>query len=283
MANTQHERLVCKAIIHLIEQRNGDRLTLMYAPEDEERQRPAVELICPGTASTFAFEHTLVESFPQQLEDDARFLGLLGPLEARLRGTLPLPGHYVLTVAIGATTLGKAVREAQRIQNALETWGRMKAPTLRVGSPATAPHHYLDEAPPGVPFEVSLHRWPGIDGQFFIGRVSPSALEEKRQLRLRRALDEKCPKLQAAGGPGRRAVLVLESQDIALASYGAIAEALRAELARFSGFVPDEIYLVQTATDPWGVRVLKEGTHVVTHVLDPGPHYVDLQRLYSSD
>ena len=77
-----------------------------------------------------------------------------------------------------------------------------------------------------MPFEVSLYRWPGLDGRLFIGEFSPEKLEELRRQRVRLALDAKCPKLLAAKGESRISVLVLESDDIALANPVVIGNAL---------------------------------------------------------
>jgi len=134
-----------------------------------------------------------------------------------------------------------------------------------------------------VPFEVSLYRWPGLDGRLFIGEFSPEKLEELRRQRVRLALDAKCPKLLAAKGESRISVLVLESDDIALANPVVIGNALVQGLSKRQGDVPDEVYLVGTELEQqWIVWVLKERSCQFPHVPKDGPHYIDPTSLKGS-
>lgn len=48
------------------------------------------------TAHRFAIERTLLESFVGQLDDDAKFVKLIAPIEGMLAGRIP--GIYTLTV-----------------------------------------------------------------------------------------------------------------------------------------------------------------------------------------
>lgn len=274
MSNRQHERRVCEAVIHVMEAHRGLRASDKSWPEDEQRTQEAIDCQFRLGDSRVVMEHTRIESFPGQgqIEDDVRFVRLLGPLERTLSSALPIPGHYVLVVAPKAVA---GVRDAGHLRRALEQWVRLKAPTLVLGSPATAPRHFVREVPPGVPFEVALYRFPDLDGQFMIARAVPEDLESERRARIQTALAAKCPKLQSAKGSGFTSALVLESDDIALGNQVEIAEAVVVELHARHGDVPDEVYLVNTATEMWSVWLLRRSPHLFPHVARQGPYYVD--------
>ena len=88
-----------------------------------------------------------------------------------------------------------------------------------------------------------------------------SDLEDRRFVRLRRAFSEKAPKLQECKKEGVRTVLVLESGDSALTRFDHIGNLLSRLLAERTN-APDEIYLVETHTNPWWVYLIKrDGDH----------------------
>ena len=144
---------------------------------------------------------------------------------------------------------------------------------LRLGSPDVAPDHYKREKPDGVPFKVTLYRWSGNDGKFWITEDAPEDLAEKKRERIREALEEKCPKLWRARGNNRTSILVLELDDISLGNHVSVGQALSQEPVHRSD-APDEIYLVRTERDEWVVWVLKEGVSLFRDVADPGPYYI---------
>lgn len=241
-----------------MERIKGETLAEIDRPERRERQQKAVELILRGASSEFALEHTRVESFIRQIEDDQQFTNLLSPLPTMVGDTLPVPGRYLLVVHPRAL---KGALQASKIREALAAWIRDKAPTLAVRSPGTSPsaRHYVRERPPAVPFDVSLYRFPGRGGKVRIGRSVPEELERERLRRIRVALDAKLPKLRSEKENGRVSVLVLESDDLPNANHALIAEALRAGIREYGDDVPDEIYLVETEQEPWVVWVIKYG------------------------
>ena len=65
-------------------------------------------------------------------------------------------------------------------------------------------------------------------------------------------------------------MLVLESDDIALANRFEIAQATVAEFAVRSD-VPDVAIWARTSTQPWKAWFIKEGTNVHPHVVAAGP------------
>ena len=105
---------------------------------------------------------------------------------------------------------------------------------------------------------MPLGRKPGNLGSKMI---CPVELEERRANRLRQAFSKKCPKLKHAKDEGARTLLVLENEDVTLASFDLIGNLIPNLLAE-RGAEPDEIYLAETHTDPWWVWPMKlDGDH----------------------
>lgn len=265
-----YEKRVCKAVIDIIEKRKNVLVEKIEYPDEQERNEQAVDMLLKCSSGEMVLEHTRIESYPYQIDDWSQIRKLLKPLQTMLDAKLPAPGNYVLSVDVGAT---KGAKRTEVIQKALIKWIKEKAPLLQLGSPDVAPDHYKREKPDGVPFEVTLYRWPGNDGKFLIIEDAPADLAEKKRERIREALEEKCPKLWRARGNKRVSILVLELDDISLGNHIWVGKALEQELAHRND-APDEIYLIQTELDDWVVWVLKEGPLLFRNVKDPGPHYL---------
>ena len=266
----EHEKRVCKAVIDIIKKRKNVLVDKIEYPDEKEHNKQAVDVLLKCSSGEIVLEHTQIESYSKQIEDWSQIRKLLTPLKAMLAGKLPTPGQYELVVDVGAT---KGAKSTKRIQEALIKWIKKKAPLLQLGSPDVAPEHFIREKPDGVPFEVTLYRWPGSDGKLWIVEDAPSDLEEKRRKRISEALQEKCPKLWRARGDNRTSILVLELDDISLGNHIWVGKDLEQELVHRSD-TPDEIYLVRTEQDEWAVWILKEGVSLFRDVADPGPYYI---------
>ncbi len=120
----------------------------------------------------------------------------------------------------------------------------------------------------------------GLDGP----RVTPrrtrrcgcdsADLEGLQRERIRTALARKCPKLLDARKGGRVSILVLESDDVALANLRAIATPTITELATRDDS-PDVVIWARTSTRPWKAWLLKEGDKTHPNVPMGGPHGLD--------
>jgi hypothetical protein len=69
-------------------------------------------------------------------------------------------------------------------------------------------------------------------------------------------------------------VLVLESDDVALANRRAIADSTVVELSA-RGDAPDIVIWARTSTNPWKAWVLKDGATKHPNVSAAGPHVID--------
>jgi hypothetical protein len=79
-----------------------------------------------------------------------------------------------------------------------------------------------------------------------------------REQRIKEACTRKFPKLDAWKQNGARTVLVLEENDIFLTNAQIVYETLARVETTFPNR-PDEIYMVSTVVDPWGVYSLRVG------------------------
>jgi hypothetical protein len=221
-----------------------------------------------GTQS-YAIEHTQIEAFAGQIRTGEELGQLIGPVIDELSGKLPKPGVYPLYFPTDARVQSNA-DALQGIRSDFIKWVRKHARHLHARNPEQPTRernpHGIDEqyraTPPSFPYEVTLRRsahWSlssRHDGVLLSGRLAPGDVEACRTVRLQRALDRKCPKLQRCKEEGARTILVLEDGDIFLSNYVLIGDALADLLAEHSD-LPDEIYLVETVLDRWDVRLLK--------------------------
>jgi hypothetical protein len=269
---TDHDKRVCLAVLEALEEREGSAFDGLAWADEVERNQEAVDLTFRSTKTRFALEHTRIESFEGQIEHFHQTQGWVRALRSQLEGALPGPGHYVISFAAGAAAGNKPTPESIE---ALVQWVRSRAPSLELGSPETAPRHFVCEKPRGVSFEITLTRWPRLDGEVHFSDWVPDDLEGRRRFRIRQALEAKLPKLAAAARSGVTSILVLESDDISLANAWNVASAFADELGRLQGQVPDQAWLVETDADPWHVWELKGGPQIFGANLREGHLEID--------
>jgi hypothetical protein len=230
----------------------------LRSPEQEGHAAP-VELICRIGDRLFAFEHTGIEPFAGHVQLEAEAETHFRPIERMLAGRLPTSEDYELQIPVKATQ-GLRSRDLKRIQTALANWIEPIAPTL----PPAPLGRYITPiqrvTPPGVPFEVSLHRTAtggGRPGHFRITHMVTD-LEEARADRLRETCERKFPKLAAwRQNAGAHTILILEENDIQLTNAQVVFEAFTRVENDFSN-KPNEIYLVGSMIDnPWFVHALR--------------------------
>ncbi len=247
----EHE-VVERSARALAKKLGGELQGPMRWPEEEH---PVPEHPVDGVAMTsigaITLEHTYLESFEGELQDNRRAGELLGELVEELSGTLATPGHYVLDVAVGAVE-GHRNADLDR----LKTWIRTNAGGLGLGgSGSRQPWHYVQGRRPELPFDVTLYRFVGdFDPQLRLGRpIVFDELGQARELRAGVALDRKLPKLEDGRRPGGITALVFETNDVQLVNIASVTEALVQAASRRPDLpLPDVIMLIRTsANEPW--------------------------------
>jgi hypothetical protein len=278
VANRYNEGKALDAVIRFIEARDhAPRENDGRSPDDlndpDEQRR--VDYVCTVAGTLYAFEHTGIEPFPNQIKLADHNQKLFEPIIKRFdhRADREIWDLYVPVEASDGLT-GDKVGEAQA---ALIRWIDANARRIpvarRYGRHANAP---LGESASGVPFRFSLHRTtsPASDsplrGRFFLGPIAPANLEEQRVARLQTACGRKYPKLAKwKRDSGAQTVLVLEEDDLSLTNHFRVADALdRAE--ETTPDAPDEVFMVSTGADQtWWVVCLR-GPGLVAG--EPMPH-----------
>lgn len=268
----KNEQRICNAVMKLIAHRHDECIVEAEPVDTVVRDRPAVEYVFATPTNKFAIEHTRIESFSDQIAERKLFSEFLGPLETELAGKLP--GVFFLFVDVGA---GKAPRmEYANIRKCLADWILATAARLEPEE-QTGPGGKCDisEKPIGVPFEVTLHRDADYHSRLFIMQNLSGDRKGLQRDRIRTALARKCPKLLQASKGGRVSILVLESNDVALANQRAITKATLAELSTRSD-APDIVIWARTSTNPWKAWFLKDSDKTHPNVSSAGPHVLDL-------
>jgi hypothetical protein len=279
MKEPKNERQACAGALRVLEVRRNEQIGIVSEPDRNERQHEAVEIVAASARVRFVLEHTRIESFPEQILDGKQFTDLLSVLETSLPSHLP-PGTF--EVLIHPRAAGTVPRNQQTVvRDAIARWVLQTAPTLKLGPDDDSRDDddpwSVTEAPPDVPFEVTLQRTPPEDKTLlYIARFSPADGDDARRQRIRTALDRKCPKLfQAKMAEDALSVLILESDDIALANRHVISEAVVAEIQQRPD-TPDVILLVETDRGlGWLFWVIKEGERQYPELDNPGPYSAD--------
>ena len=263
-----NEGKACDAIVRLLEKRTGKTRSDIRFPE-KDCTGPPVELRLRLGTQEYAIEHTRIEAFEEQIKTDVVFQKISRHITRELSGTLPKPACYRLRLPIDVSLQTKPAQR-DRAWKEFYGWIRAQAQCLQIRNPiksipAYNPHKSDDSihgTPPGFTYTITLDRWPNAaalgreQGSLHVVRVVENDMEAHRVERLRRALSDKCPKLEGCQVEGARTVLVLESDDIALSNHIDIGNALIMAIDTCES-IPDEIYLVETENNPWWVWLMK--------------------------
>lgn len=204
----------------------------------------------------------MVEPFEYEM-----FVDFIRPIQDEIGQTLPRPGTYSAVFPLNPSA-GIKPKERAKAQRLAIEWIREKAAELYDRKPEMGVHDrygedfHIREKPPGLAFEIALSRSlfrdipPKGDGRLFISRFAPQNFECLRKDRIKRSLDDKCPKLGECKTEGANTVLILENRDISLTNHGLVANAIE-ELAASRDDMPDEIFYVDTIIeDRWSVGSL---------------------------
>lgn len=247
-----HVAKVIEVVRLHLEQCTGTKITRTRSPDQEVRTTKACDAILEGEGVGYAVEHTSLDSYRDQRLDTARFRTVLGDLEERLKGKLP--DHVDVDIHVHAVPLGLDWMELSRT---IESWILANVNTL--------PYDTRTEVRiPDVPFALGIRRErAGGPGSLFGMRVAPADLREQRVQVLMDRIRAKSDVLSRDKAQGFRTLLIIESDDIALTSRGAVCEDFQeAVKIRYPADV-DDVLLVETDTQPWCVTPLKVGGKIM--------------------
>ena len=242
-ADLDRDQAVALAVARLIAaDRSGGEVEIRAVPERDDRTNPAVELITADAVGTLAIEHTLIEPYPGQIQDNHQVRSYAETLPTMLAGRLPAGSRFDLNLDVRVVN---GVNPTQETLDAIAEWAVATAPLLEDGRPGIGGRHMAKGGPPDLPFTITLARWPrevdDVLPEVSLGWWRPPDLEELRRERLSVALRKKLPKIAAAEVEGHQGVLVLESEDIQLSNSIDIRAALLAAAAEVEDPLPSWI------------------------------------------
>ena len=175
-------------------------------PDEESRQTREIDAYAeaPG-AIPLAIEHTRVETFFGQFQDNARFGDQYGQLEVELKHSF----DFHLTLSLPVFAFQKGTKWAS-IKERIRAWLLANASSLPEGWSS----HQIN----GVPFSVGVNKDKNLTSSFIVARHAPSDEEIQIELVLTMAsaLNSKNDQLSRYRASGERTFLVLESSDISL-------------------------------------------------------------------
>ena len=191
-----------------------------------------------------------MESYDGQIENEARLSRLIveGARAVKcLAGCLP--GTYVLAVGLRETkeariTYADAHEEIVRL-------------TLEA-APKLKDNETVNLSSERLPFTVQLHRRHGNSSQVFVHCLVEGDGDQLRLERMRRALDDKCPKLAVWAADGRESILVLQAYDIQLSNYLVAYKAFEQAITERKD-QPDIVVFVENDGGPMYGWMFKEG------------------------
>jgi len=243
-----------------IAKRRSDIFKVLYSPEKLDHQNKRVELIGEGKETYYAIEHTRIESFDKQIYDSVKFGEIFGPLEEELKGKLPSPGYYCLSINIHEAMKLKNYEQVRRI---ISRWIKKNAGILKLNPSKNSDSNAITEKPKGLDFDVTLTRLGDIstiEGKFFVSRKKPPNLDELRRSRIREALNKKCPKLndEKIRKSNCLSILVLETNDMGLGHIPKISKDVITEIHNRTNDIPDYIVLLDTCSEKIFIRLIKD-------------------------
>lgn len=249
-----------------ISARSGSTLSFDRFP-DRDHSKPAVDAVfLDELGAEYAFEHTIIQAFPEQIEDGTQFSRFVDDLQRLTQGKLPKSGRFVLFLRPYVTR-----GHVRTDFTSLADWVIEEAGKLPVKPP---PFPVVFGGPPKLPFEVFLSRWEmAPHGQLAVVQTtSDEWRKEQIAGSVKEALRSHLPKLLETAAHGARTVLVLQRVDLGHTSAYAIASCLANLHDSDPRALPDWIFLIEdTFSETWGCWILKDPRGVWPDVLNPGP------------
>ena len=263
-----NESRVCDAVVRTLEKWTRKTRSDIRHP-DKEGSYPPVDLRVRLGTQDYAIEHTRIQSFENQIATVAVANQIIRHVRKQIPNPFPCLAYYELQFPIKVSVPKGRGRRRRAFDN-LVAWVRANEQILRernsdrnlsVHNPYEA-NDSIRGVPLGFDCQFELLHWPIAPfiprkpGTISFRFIPPIDQERPRLNSLRQTLSKKCPKLQKCKVEGARTVLVLESSDPGLISFefrGSLLPTLLAGCAN----APDEIFLVESSTDHWWVRLLK--------------------------
>lgn len=204
----EQEEVIRRFIARYNECLGGDYRITRWPDRDNRRSREVDAYAEEDGGCPLAIEHTNVESFKNQKLDSARFLKVIGALEAELADVFPF--GISLAVRVGAIQPGT---DWERVRAGIRIWLVRNANALPYGT--SRPEI------PTAPFPLTVSKERDNAGKIWVSRFAPpkDEIQVESALAVAAALHHKYERLNSYRDAGAKAVLILESNDIALVNH----------------------------------------------------------------
>lgn len=217
--------------------------SVLEYPDETIRNQKACDAIASIGVKKVAIEHTSMDCYQNQREENALFLELFISVKEALEKQLKVPGKFVISTDAKINLKGFDYNKVRPliIKSCLK-----KAKTLKFGSPETAPNHFIILKLPEIPFDIKLTRWKGRNS---VNLCCHSLEEIQTELMavLDKAVKSRGKKVAQYRNEGFRTALLIESQDMQLTNSSMIGQAFFNIIKNFPEMeLPDEIYLINT-------------------------------------
>lgn len=191
---------VIEAFVKHLQEHGYPRLKICRYPDQENRSSSDIDAIaCP-----FAIEHTSIDTLPNQRRNNDWFIQVIGDLEQEFESQLSF--RISIMFPYDVTTKGK-VRDRIVIRKALKSWILEKSPHLEFGK------HDLTNIP-GIPFQLKVDKRTSHIPDVAFWRSKPD--DDTLSCRAKELFDRKAKKLRKYQNLGKKTVLLVESNDVAL-------------------------------------------------------------------
>lgn len=257
-----------------------DSVRVVDVPErtaSSEAARP-VDLVAEVAGNLISFEHTILESYVDQIRDGARLERFFEMVRSDLPNDLP-PGTITLSMATNAVG-GLTGKAAETVAEQLAAWISGQAQDLAAKDPEDQRRLVRRN---GEPFPLVMWYRPGDKPcEVRFGRWAPNDLDQRRRDKLATTLSDKLPKLHETRKNGASSCLVLEVQDISLSDTNVVAEFAPAVLEEFPGLEPDRIVVVVTLKEKAFSSIVYESGQWIgpAHWQDAEDHIPDAMTVY---
>jgi hypothetical protein len=121
MRKMYHEGKACDAVLCYIEAHGGKCERDRICSPDQEGHAAPIDLACWIDGRLFAFEHTSIQSFENEVKIAKDAANFFKPIEKVLSSVLPRSEQYLLYVPVSATQelKGFKPRKIEQTQNAI--------------------------------------------------------------------------------------------------------------------------------------------------------------------
>ncbi len=226
----------------------GQQVRIVERPDRDNPGQGGCDAIIDRGGCRFALEHTTVDSVVNQRADDARFNQVVVPLEEAIRRAHP-DSWVEIIVPVHAIPTGTDWSQIA---------GAIRAGCIQAIAQMPFGEEYREFALDGVPFPVWICRREDRHNPVcYVMRQAPRDLHTHLENNMARAIREKRDQLAFYRTQGLPTLLLLDSDEIALANRDSLAGAFRRAADREPPEEFDEVFLAVTWRVPIWIYPVK--------------------------